>query len=128
MRGKRASRRVTSSHVGAAEALDEYQYACQIGYPGLILEFHILKNVVWLDGINVPEEYRGEGVGSDIVSGICDLATQYGCEVLLLRSADEGEDERLEAFYEYLGFTEVPADEFTDYDLAIESGFHYLRY
>ena len=126
-RGKR-THKVASLAPSLPEALEEYRYTCQCGYPGLSLDFRVQRGVVWLEGINVPDEYRGLGVGSTIVSGICDLASQYGREVLLLRRSDEGEEERLAAFYDALGFEEVPPNELDKYGLVAEEGFHYLRF
>lgn len=94
-------------------------------FPGLKLELTDAGDYLELGYIEVPDEARGAGVGSTVVGRVRDLADRRGKAVLLLASSPEGEDDRLQEFYEALGFEEVPS---VDFGIEAEPGFHWFAY
>ncbi len=66
---------------------------------------------VYLSDMYVREEYRGQGVGGEVMGRLCEFADGYGLDIRCIPSSDDdgGGDERLMRFYGRFGF-EVERD------------------
>jgi GNAT superfamily N-acetyltransferase len=61
---------------------------------------------VYLSDMYVREEYRGQGVGGEVMVRLCLFADTNGLDIRCIPSSDDdgGGDERLLRFYERYGF------------------------
>ena len=66
---------------------------------------------VYLSDMYVREEYRGQGVGGEVMGRLCEFADINGLDIRCIPSSDDdgGGDERLMRFYGRFGF-EVERD------------------
>lgn len=64
---------------------------------------------VYLSDMNVREEYRGQGVGGEVMGRLCEFADTNGLDIRCIPSSDDdGQgDERLLRFYGRYGFEVV---------------------
>lgn len=61
---------------------------------------------VYLSDMYVREEYRGQGVGGEVMGRLCEFADGHGLDIRCIPSSDDdgGGDERLLRFYGRYGF------------------------
>ena len=61
---------------------------------------------VYLSDMYVKEQYRGQGVGGEVMGRLCEFADGYGLDIRCIPSSDDdgGGDERLMRFYGRYGF------------------------
>lgn len=59
---------------------------------------------IYISSIQVPEEFRGRGIGSGIIRRIQDYAQEVGKPITLRPQAERGYKKKLEDFYKNLGF------------------------
>jgi len=61
---------------------------------------------VYLSDMYVREEYRGQGVGGEVMGRLCEFADTNGLDIRCIPSSDDdgGGDERLVRFYGRYGF------------------------
>jgi GNAT superfamily N-acetyltransferase len=61
---------------------------------------------VYLSDMYVREEYRGQGVGGEVMGRLCEFADTNGLDIRCIPSSDDdgGGDERLLRFYGRYGF------------------------
>ena len=61
---------------------------------------------VYLSDMYIREEYRGQGVGGEVMGRLCEFADSHGLDIRCIPSSDDdgGGDERLVRFYGRYGF------------------------
>jgi GNAT superfamily N-acetyltransferase len=61
---------------------------------------------VYLSDMYVKEQYRGQGVGGEVMGRLCEFADDHGLDIRCIPSSDDdgGGDERLMRFYGRHGF------------------------
>ncbi len=64
---------------------------------------------IYLSDMYVKEQYRGQGVGNDVMGRLCEFADTNGLDIRCIPSSDDdgGGDERLLRFYGRYGFLVV---------------------
>lgn len=79
-------------------------------FPNITLSMYFdrEKHILRISKIVVPQEYRGQGIGSEIMDRIVDWADHIGATILLTPSVDFGATSvgRLVRFYKRFGFVE----------------------
>jgi len=61
---------------------------------------------VYLSDMYIREEYRGQGVGGEVMGRLCEFADSHGLDIRCIPSSDDdgGGDDRLVRFYGRYGF------------------------
>ncbi len=64
---------------------------------------------IYLSDMYVKEQYRGQGVGNEVMGRLCEFADTNGLDIRCIPSSDDdgGGDERLLRFYGRYGFLVV---------------------
>ena len=64
---------------------------------------------IYLSDMYVKEQYRGQGVGNEVMGRLCEFADTNGLDIRCIPSSDDdgGGDERLLRFYGRYGFDVV---------------------
>ena len=64
---------------------------------------------IYLSDMYVKEQYRGQGVGNEVMGRLCEFADTNGLDIRCIPSSDDdgGGDERLLRFYGRYGFEVV---------------------
>lgn len=73
-------------------------------HPGLELSAYETSNKIELTSIEVPEEFRGSGIGTKIVRELQDYARSVAKPIVIRPEAERGRKGDLERFYKSLGF------------------------
>lgn len=75
-------------------------------YPFVKIDAFEAKNRIELQLIEVPDEYKNQGIGSEIIRMLQDYAASVGKPIVLRPEADPGKKKSLERFYKGLGFVD----------------------
>jgi len=80
---------------------DEYQSM----YEGLDLHVYLSSGgYIFVRSVRVPEELRGQGIGTEIMNRIKDFAQKYNRHVVLSPEPERGKKKALDRFYRNLDF------------------------
>jgi RimJ/RimL family protein N-acetyltransferase len=91
-------------------------------YLGIALYYYTFstfegKPTLWLEDIFVPEEYRGNGIGTELLKRLCGIAVEKDCGRVEWTVLDWNEPSR--QFYYSLGATSM--DEWTTFRMTPEA-------